>query len=709
MENTTVASPPAPQSDQKISPLVQHSKTLADLLKIWIKFKLSNQEIVASFILCALTFRTRGKWAVGPRKSETPNIDDNHTCQLIKLKDVPNLLSVLKFSPKILNWCNVSSPDEITLCSIFVNLRLRGIKPSTNNAMIGWFENKRPLVLLHHIPSPNEVLKQQAFGKRVITLFLQESDIASYHVSKLEYMSGNHCHGRDALDFLIHDLSHIELFCESTTYVEQVGFFHHMYQLDPTRNGKPFRFFRKFANMKVLWPQFQYVFSDMNCHSTHLLSYLKAKWLMHDKQRMQCLGSHIKEEENGNNECKLGKEAVIGFRQGWPKMLQALGMTGVALEGANKLCCGEKMTQKHGEAIRDFFRKKGKQVIEENNLVSETGGGGVSGGGVVKEKKKLIPLSAPSSSSTPLPTPKPRNKQHSMTVTEKVAQQVNEIRQRRNTEVQSEIMKLKNEKEMLIKSNENYLKQQEIHYHNIIGNSFLLERSFMASHAARRGHENNNTAAAAAYEKHANSLNYGEIPFNTFAFALQQIKTKYNGLLGKDKHIFYDLGSGTGKVCISAALCYPFFHKIIGIELLKELYDVSVQVLKSYNSYINETFNIPLPSTNANAIEKTLINTNTNTLRQTKGAPYINTILGDITEIPWYKDATIIFCNTLVFDDTLLLTLAEQLKNVSSGCFLITSGRLNSENRLSEHFTLLECSMQKYSWGMSSLWIHQRK
>ena len=51
----------------------------------------------------------------------------------------------------------------------------------------------------------------------------------------------------------------------------------------------------------------------------------------------------------------------------------------------------------------------------------------------------------------------------------------------------------------------------------------------------------------------------------------------------------------------------------------------------------------------------------------------------------------------------------EQLKNVSSGCFLITSGRLNSENRLSEHFTLLECSMQKYSWGMSSLWIHQRK
>jgi hypothetical protein len=44
---------------------------------------------------------------------------------------------------------------------------------------------------------------------------------------------------------------------------------------------------------------------------------------------------------------------------------------------------------------------------------------------------------------------------------------------------------------------------------------------------------------------------------------------------------FYDLGSGTGKGCLAAALLYPF-DKIGGIEILDGLYNVSVELSEAY-------------------------------------------------------------------------------------------------------------------------------
>ena len=219
--------------------------------------------------------------------------------------------------------------------------------------------------------------------------------------------------------------------------------------------------------------------------------------------------------------------------------------------------------------------------------------------------------------------------------------------------------------------------------------------SFIASHAARRGQNTTTTSGSNSsntneeYDKHRTSLNYGEIPFQTLSLALQRIKIKYKGLswsatnFSAGTDVFYDLGSGTGKAVIAAALYHSSFQKISGIEILQKLHQVSVQVLTAYRNYVAATDTLNL-------------------------AP-VDTLLGDITEVPWYNDATVVFCNTLAFDGPLLCTLAELLSNLSSGCFLITSGRLNDANRLDHDFVLLECSFEEYSWGKSSLYIHQRK
>ena len=597
------------------SALHQHAPLLVKLLAEWTG-DLDDPDLGASFILVALSLRTRGgKWCVGPRKTSSNDILDDHSR---KVGNVPNLLHVLKISPKVLQWCNVDCVNNLTLRKMFTHLRLRGMKPHVNSAILGWYEGTRPLVLLDHIPAPTEVLAQQALGKRVATLFLTKHELSSNHISPLAYMDGTFSHSRDALDFFVHDLSHIELFCETLIYEEQVGFFALMRGLDPTECGKPYRFFQKFSNMKELWPQFQYVFSDMNCHSTHLLSYLKAKWLLHDNRRAAAAATATK-EETGETETKSTR---LGFHEGWPLMLSALGMNsnGDALKGANLLCTGEKMTPEYGEALRDFFRAKGHEVLTQ-------------------------PLS----------------------VTEKIRRQVEQIRLQRTKEVAQIAAAVKIARQKTEQEDTLFLQRREKVYNDVV-QPFTLSKSFKASHVDRDDYNG-------PFRK---SLNYGEIQFSTMGNALHCIHRRNGGIPPNSQLV--DLGSGAGKSCVAAALAFPTLAKVVGIELLRELYEVSIAVLSAYH-------------------EK----------RPSKDQAIVSTVHGDLTKIPWWNESNIIFCNTLVFEDDLLCSLAKLLEQIKPGSFLIHSGRLNHGQRLEKHFDLLENQVDEYSWGKSSVWIHVKR
>lgn len=62
-------------------------------------------------------------------------------------------------------------------------------------------------------------------------------------------------------------------------------------------------------------------------------------------------------------------------------------------------------------------------------------------------------------------------------------------------------------------------------------------------------------------------LTYGEIDFLSFSALLSSLQPK-------PQDIFYDLGSGSGKACFTAALSFSI-HRCIGIEILADRYALS--------------------------------------------------------------------------------------------------------------------------------------
>ena len=89
------------------------------------------------------------------------------------------------------------------------------------------------------------------------------------------------------------------------------------------------------------------------------------------------------------------------------------------------------------------------------------------------------------------------------------------------------------------------------------------------------------------------NLVYGEITFETFGIIIEKIRKIYGrpnegssgpqGYLQSRGGIFYDLGSGTGKPVIAAAILHNF-DVCYGIEYLEGLYTLSLEAENAYNS-----------------------------------------------------------------------------------------------------------------------------
>ena len=78
----------------------------------------------------------------------------------------------------------------------------------------------------------------QANGHRVVTMFLSREELSRCHVAPLKYMSGSRLHSRDPCSFLLHDLAHMEHFCDKDTHLEQVGFFRCLLRLERAMQGQ---------------------------------------------------------------------------------------------------------------------------------------------------------------------------------------------------------------------------------------------------------------------------------------------------------------------------------------------------------------------------------------------------------------------------------------------------------------------------------------
>ena len=178
--------------------------------------------------------------------------------ELVRLNTGFQRLPLLKNIPAEQNQ-GTATPSP--MIEFLRNYSWKGHTDRIRRSLFNWHLGKYPLVLWNHIPTPLELLKIQADGKRVITVFNQAEEWEQLHL------------GKTAWEFIIHDLIHADHFFENSEW--QLG------QID----------FYKFILSKWEQPmmirvrsycaeQFDYLISDMNSHPQHMYQTLTALCLM---------------------------------------------------------------------------------------------------------------------------------------------------------------------------------------------------------------------------------------------------------------------------------------------------------------------------------------------------------------------------------------------------------------------------------------------
>lgn len=158
------------------------------------------------------------------------------------------------------------------------------------------------------------------------------------------------------------------------------------------------------------------------------------------------------------------------------------------------------------------------------------------------------------------------------------------------------------------------------------------------------------------------SLIYGEICFDSFEELLRVAGANSD-------EVFYDLGSGTGKAVIVAALTQSFV-KCVGVEILPSLYSTSIQCLNSLNgTYKN----------------------------------IIHFIQGNFYDVD-ISEADIIFINATGFFGESFAQLSQKLETAKSKARII----ITSKTLTNDHFELMHQGFYRMSWGHARVSIYRK-
>ncbi len=164
---------------------------------------------------------------------------------------------------------------------------------------------------------------------------------------------------------------------------------------------------------------------------------------------------------------------------------------------------------------------------------------------------------------------------------------------------------------------------------------------------------------------------YGEVTVEGFHKILKEAKIKLGGK-------FYDLGSGTGKAVILAAL-FGTFSKLVGIETLKDLHQTSVNILNRFDSEVRPI----LP------IEK-----------QKQVIEFTN---ADFIEYD-FTDSDLIFAHSTCFYDELMIALEEKCANIKEGTKII----LVTKTFQSPLFRLIKSGEYPMTWGKATVNFYEK-
>jgi trans-aconitate methyltransferase len=143
--------------------------------------------------------------------------------------------------------------------------------------------------------------------------------------------------------------------------------------------------------------------------------------------------------------------------------------------------------------------------------------------------------------------------------------------------------------------------------------------------------------------------------------------------------VFIDLGSGTGKATLLAALLFPF-RRAMGVELLTGLGDAARQVLGRYDAEIRPQ----LPAEH-----------------QHQSIEFID---GDMLQVD-LSEVDVVFAHAPCYEPPLMAKLTVKLEELKSGARAIIVGH----QLQSAAFAMLSMKVMKLDWGTSLTTLFQRR
>lgn len=179
------------------------------------------------------------------------------------------------------------------------------------------------------------------------------------------------------------------------------------------------------------------------------------------------------------------------------------------------------------------------------------------------------------------------------------------------------------------------------------------------------------------------SLTYGEIDYGSFYKILTSIIVVDNSK--PSTLTFYDLGSGTGKAVITAAMSQDCFSTSIGIEILESLHNQGINVVNSFKDTFSQHLYARSPPT------------------QDCPETTVSLIKASILEYDW-SDGDVVFANSTCFNDDLMSKIAVKAEHLKPGSLFITF----TKSLESKRFEIVDRTRYKMSWGLATVYIHRR-
>jgi SAM-dependent methyltransferase len=186
-------------------------------------------------------------------------------------------------------------------------------------------------------------------------------------------------------------------------------------------------------------------------------------------------------------------------------------------------------------------------------------------------------------------------------------------------------------------------------------------------------------------EKNLNELTllYGEMEYSALVDIFSRVNKFYTEARLQKKDLnFVDLGCGTGKTVVGAALCGEAFASCHGVEILEQLLAMAGKA-----TAIFEESKRAMPEFGNHDNSKTTLVFEA----------------GDITEYD-LADADVAMANSTGFDQPLMKKIAKQASKMKAGSIFITSSyRLPTAS-----FEVVETFESLQSWGTATIFIHKK-